>query len=123
MNEKKEDLVISNVVRSQVIEDYLYFFENKDIESIEGIFSEDCTLTDWNVGIVEGKQEVMQVFQNIFSNADDIVTDITHIHEDIGGILTCEMKLEVDGEKMIVADIFEFDNDDKIKRLRAYKGN
>ena len=115
--------VINNVIRSQVVEDYLDFFENKDLKSIEEIFSEDCLLTDWDVGVVEGKHSVIHVFQNIFDNVKDIVVDITHIHEDVTGILTCEMVLSIDGNKMLVADIFEFDEDDKIKALRAYKGS
>ena len=63
------------------------------------------------------------IYQNIFDDVDEIDVKILHIHEDITGILCCEMELTVDGELLLVVDIFEFDGDDKIKSLRAYKGN
>ena len=118
-----KDGVIDNVIRSQVVEDYLYFFENKDLESIAEILSENCCLSDWNVGKVAGKQNVLGVYSNIFNSVEKIECNITHIHEDIGGILTCEIELNIDGDEFSVADIIEFDEDDLIKSLRAYRGN
>ena len=118
-----KDHVIDNIIRSQVVEDYLYFFENKDVDNIAELFSEDCYLVDWNVGKVTGKSNVIDVYTNIFNSVQEIEADISHIHEDAAGILTCEMILVIDGEEMLVADIFEFDEDDNIKALRAYKGS
>jgi limonene-1,2-epoxide hydrolase len=117
------DAVISNVIRSQVVEDYLEFFEEKDIEGIEDVLADDCFLRDWDVGTVTGKPNVMKVFRKIFSAVEEIEVNISHIHEDITGILMCEMTLVIDGEELLVVDIFEFDEDDRIKALRAYKGN
>ena len=117
------DVVISNVIKSQVVEDYLEFFEEKDLEGIEDILANDCYLRDWDVGTVTGKANVMKVFQNIFSSVTDITVNINHIHEDITGILACEMSLVIDGQELLVVDIFEFDDDDRIRALRAYKGN
>jgi len=115
--------VVDNIIRSQVVEDYLDFFENKDIESIYDIFSDECSLTDWNIGTVTGKKDVMDVFKGIFESVRIIDVNIIHIHEDITGILVCEMVLIIDEEELLVVDIFEFDDDDKIKSIRAYKGN
>jgi hypothetical protein len=33
------------------------------------------------------------------------------------------MTLTLDDQELLVADIFEFDDDDRIQALRAYKGN
>ena len=118
-----KDTVIDNIIRSQIVEDYLDFFENKDFSSIEDIFSQDCSLSDWNIGTVEGKDSVMKVFSNIFKSVDSIEVNIKNIHEDPSGILTCEMVLKIDDDEILVADIFEFDADDRIKSLRAYRGN
>ena len=60
------DSVIDNIIRSQTVEDYLDFFENKDLESISNLFSDTCSLRDWNLGLVIGKDSVMKVFSNIF---------------------------------------------------------
>ena len=115
--------VVDNIIRSQVVEDYLDFFENKDIESIYDIFSDECSLTDWNIGTVTGKENVINIYKNIFDSVNTIGVNISHIHEDITGILICEMVLSIDGGEMLVADVFEFDDKDLIKSLRAYKGN
>ena len=115
--------IVDNIIRSQIVEDYLDFFEDKDIGSISEFISDECSLSDWNIGTVTGKEDVMNIYQNIFDDVDEIDVKILHIHEDITGILCCEMELTVDGELLLVVDIFEFDGDDKIKSLRAYKGN
>ena len=115
--------VINNVIRSQIVEDYLDFFENKDTDSISDLFSEDCTLTDWNVGTVVGKQNVVKLFSEIFNSVGNIEANVSHIHEDPDGILICEMVLLLDEEELLVADVFEFNEEDQIKALRAYKGN
>ena len=117
------DVVIDNVIRSQVVEDYISFFENKNIEVIENLFADDCSLTDWNFGEISGKENVINVFKKIFESFEKIKTETIHIHEDHDGIIILEMILFLDNEEMLVADIFEFDKDDKIKALRAYKGN
>ena len=115
--------VVENIIRSQIVEDYLDFFESKDVDSISEIISDQCSLTDWNIGTVTGKENVINIYKNIFDSVKTIDVNILHIHEDITGILICEMVLLIDGEEMLVADVFEFDDKDLIKSLRAYKGN
>ena len=117
------DFVIDNVIRSQIVEDYLDFFENKNIEGISDILSVDCTLTDWNVGTISGKETIMTFLTEIFDSVGDIEVNVSHIHEDMDGILICEMVLSLDKKEFLVADIFEFNQEDQIKALRAYKGN
>jgi len=116
------DVVIDNIIRSQIVEDYLYFFENKDVDSVSELLSDECSLTDWNVGNIQGKDNIVGFFVNLFESVDEIDVNISHIHEDFNGILICEMNLEIDSETMLVADVIEFDDDNKIKALRAYKG-
>ena len=117
------DCTIDNIIRSQVVEDYFYFFENKDLDSISELFSEECYLVDWNVGKVIGKENVLDVYSSIFDSVKKIESHISHIHEDLGGTLTCEIKLIIGDEKILTAYIFEFDENDNIKAIRAYKGN
>ncbi len=117
------DAVVDNILRSQCVEDYLDFFENKDLEGVSSLLASDCTLSDWNVGEVKGKEGVMEIFRTIFAEIGSIEVEISHIHEDLGGTLICEMRLTLDGDELKVADIFEFDDNDSIVALRAYKGN
>ena len=116
------DVVIDNIIRSQIVEDYLDFFENKDIDGVSELFSNECSITDWNVGNIRGKDNVINFFTSLFNSVGEIDVNISHIHEDFGGTLTCEMSLQIDSEVMLVADIIEFDDENKIKALRAYKG-
>jgi len=117
-----KDAVIANVIRSQIVEDYLDFFENKDVDSVAELFSDDCSIRDWSMDTIRGKEKVVSFFSNIFDSVGEIDVNITHIHEDFSGVLTCEMILSINGEQTFVADIFEFDEEDRIKALRAYKG-
>ena len=116
-----KDQIVDNIIRSQVIEDYLQSFEDKDIDSVMELFSEECSLYDWNVGVV-GKDNLARFFLGVFDAIENIEVNITHIHEDLSGTLICEMVLSLDETSLSVADIFEFDEEDKIKSLRAYMG-
>tara|TARA_Y100000034_G_scaffold76405_1_gene91812 strand:- start:2705 stop:3067 length:363 start_codon:yes stop_codon:yes gene_type:complete len=116
-----KDQVVDNIIRSQVIEDYLQGFEDKDIDSVMELFSEKCSLHDWNVGVI-GKDNLRQFFLGVFGDIENIEVNISHIHEDLSGILVCEMVLSLDETNLLVADIFEFDEEDRIKSLRAYMG-
>ncbi len=117
-----KDVVIDNVIKTQTVEDYFYFFEEKDLSSLEGILSLDCSLTDWEIGKVSGKDNVMEAFSNIFSSFEKITVDITDLHEDPDTIV-CEMVLNLDGQEFLVADVIDFDDEGLIKSIRAYKGN
>jgi ketosteroid isomerase-like protein len=116
-----KDQIVDNIIRSQVIEDYLQSFEDKDIDSVMELFSEECSLHDWNVGVI-GKDNLARFFLDVFDTIENIEVNITHIHEDLSGTLICEMILSLDETNLSVADIFEFDEEDKIKSLRAYMG-
>ena len=113
--------IIDNIIKSQCVEDYLDFFENKDLTSIENLLADNCSLSDWEIGTVNGKDDVMKVFSNIFDTVKNISVSIQHIHED-PDVIICEMILTVDEQELLVADIFEFDKFGRIKCIRAYKG-
>lgn len=66
---------------------------------------------------------IMAFFTEMFDSVGDIEVNVSHIHEDMDGILICEMALSLDKKEFLVADIFEFNQEDQIKALRAYKGN
>ena len=113
---------IKKCKKERIVEDYLDLFENKDLDGLESFFSNDCTIRDWDAGVVSGKQKVMKIFSNIFDSFENIEVNIHHIHEDHGGIIICEMTLSLDSENLFVADIFEFDSENLINHLRAYRG-
>ena len=106
----------------KISQKYFKSFSCKDIDLIESMLSSEVILKDWDI-YAEGKRDVLSATKNIFDSVKTIDVNILHIHEDITGILICEMVLLIDGEEMLVADVFEFDDKDLIKSLRAYKGN
>ena len=68
----------------------------------------------------------MEVYQNIFDLVDTIVVKPIRVwdflsHED--NVVVAELEIVINGEETeLVTDILEFDNDNKIKAIRAYKG-
>ena len=117
-----KDVTIDNIIRAQHVEDYLNCFENKDIEGISSLLSEICTLRDWNSCAIVGKSNVLDFISNIFKSCKIIEVDVLHLHEDPDTII-CEMSLDINGNKMLVADIIGFDDNDNISFIRAYRGN
>lgn len=101
----------------------LYFksFQNKDIKTLEKMFSEQITLRDWEVD-VKGVDRVLKANQNIFNNTGDIkITRMSTIaHE--SGLTFSEILIDVNGEQLKVLDVIVFNNDNKITSIRAYKG-
>ena len=104
---------------------YFKTFSNKDSEGLISMFSNTVYLRDWDI-TAEGIDEVLNANTRIFDVVDTIVA--THIRvwdflsqED--NVVVAELEIVVNKEtKLLVTDILEFDDDDKIKAIRAYKG-
>lgn len=99
---------------------YFQSFCKKDTASLEVLFSDNILLTDWDVQIV-GKQNVLNFNQRFFNSVDNIRIDVDKVAV---GLDTVIAEIKVIINDMIVAcivDVLEFDQDNKIKEIRAYK--
>jgi len=111
---------MSNPTQSQIALMYFQSFCKKDTASLEVLFSDSILLTDWDVQIV-GKQNVLNFNQRFFNSVDTIRIDVDRVAV---GMDTVMAELTIIINNKIVAsivDVLEFDQDNKIKEIRAYK--
>jgi hypothetical protein len=116
-----KDTIVDNIIRSQHAEDYLDYFGCQDLDSIESLLSPECVLSDWNVGIVKGIENVMKVYSDIFNSVEKIDIDILHLYEDSDAIIS-EMIITMDEKVMPIVDVIKFDESDLLLSIKAYRG-
>ena len=99
---------------------YLSRFENKDLIAIEKMFAKNVSLIDWEIK-ADGIEEVLKVNENIFKTIKTIKINIENIYCDNKAIIA-ELSIIINnGAPLSVIDIIEFDNENNIKEIRAYK--
>ena len=99
---------------------YFQSFCKKDAASLEVLFSDSIILTDWEVQII-GKQNVLNFNQNFFNSVDTIRIDVDKVAMGLDTVIA-EIKIIINNSISIaVVDVIEFDQDNKIKQVRAYK--
>jgi hypothetical protein len=101
--------------------EYFTTFSEKDTDGLRSMFSEDVVLRDWEI-MANGIDEVVDVNQNIFDSIDTILAIPIRVYDNQNTIVA-ELEITINGEETIlVTDILEFDKNEKIKEIRAYKG-
>jgi|TARA_E500000318_G_C3393570_1_gene146930 uncharacterized protein YacL (UPF0231 family) len=101
--------------------EYFTTFSEKDVEGLRSMFSDDIILRDWEI-IANGIDEVVDANQNTFDSVGTIIITPIKLHESSNTIVG-EIKITInDEENILVTDILEFDENKKIKEIRAYKG-
>ena len=101
---------------------YFKDFSSKDISSLKEVFANDMVLRDWEIE-AKGIDAVIKANQNIFNNVISIFVDPQNLYQE-GNIVIGELKIVInDSEIIYVVDLIEFNEDNKIKRIYAYKGN
>ncbi len=104
-----------------IAENYFKNFSNKDISALENMFTDDVELRDW-VFNVRGIKNVIDVNIKIFNNNDKILVKPLNIWQ-IDNLIFADLEIDTGKEKKeLVLDILHFNND-KIKKITAYKGN
>jgi hypothetical protein len=99
---------------------YFSAFEGKNISKLKSMFANSVSLRDWNVSVV-GIKKVINVNKEIFDSFKNIKIRVINIHiSEMTAI--AEIEINLDKDKTLVTDIIEFDKNNKIKSIRAYKG-
>jgi hypothetical protein len=105
--------------------EYFTTFSEKDTDGLRSMFSEDVVLRDWEI-MANGIDEVVAANQDIFDRVDTIVATPIRVWDFLSqedNVVVAELEIVVnDEETLLVTDILEFDDDEKIKSIRAYKG-
>lgn len=111
---------MSNPTQSQIALLYFQTFCKKDTASLEVLFSDNIILKDWEVEIV-GKQNVLDFNQRFFNSVSTIRIDVDKVAVGLDTVIT-EIKIIINNSISIaVVDVLEFDDENKIKQIRAYK--
>ena len=123
---KKKIMIINipmNLNLNNLTHEYFKRWNNKSITELSILFSEDIKLRDWNID-VSGFDDVVQANLNIFKELPNIKAEILKL-------FVCENKKTVTAELLIhlnnndkinVVDIITFNDNGKIKSIRAFKG-
>jgi hypothetical protein len=111
---------MSNPTQSQIALMYFQSFCKKDTASLEVLFSDSILLTDWDVMII-GKQNVLNFNQQFFNRVNNIRIDVDKVAVGLDTVIA-EIKVVIDNVVVAaVVDVIDFDQDNKIKEIRAYK--
>ena len=100
---------------------YLECYQNKDIESVSNLFSDDIHLRDWKISVF-GKSIAIAETQNNFDNASTIEIDVLNIMENANCVCG-ELKIVVNNQEVLfVVDVVTFNELGKISSIHAYLG-
>jgi steroid delta-isomerase len=112
----------SSVDNIDTIKKYFVNFENKNIEGLKRLFSDDVILADWNIS-AKGLPEVIDANINIFNSISSIkiIQNSTYCNEN-NKKFACDISVVInESETLDVVDLIEFNNNGKIKAIKAYK--
>lgn len=100
---------------------YLSKYAEKDLEEIAGMFADDIILRDWKIRVV-GKEKALEETRKNFEAAETIEIEVLATHGDHNTV-AAELKITVDTtEELYVVDVITFNDEGKIKSIRAYLG-
>ena len=109
-----------NNLRKLVL-DYFDLFSKKDLNSLETMFSKDISLRDWEIEAC-GLAKVIEANKKIFRSVETIVAKPKVLIID-GFRVAAELEIIVNNKDTLrVVDIIEFDDNQKIKKIKAFKG-
>ena len=105
---------------SQVALLYLKSFAEKDIGSLEVLFGDSMTLADWD-GQLVGKENILNFNKKIFASVNNIGVDVVKVAVGQSTVMA-ELKITLNNTTTLnVVDVIEFDDDNKIQSIKAYK--
>lgn len=101
---------------------YFKTFSSKDLSGLKEMFSDNVSLRDWELS-VSGLNDVLAANEKIFHSVENIYVVPLNIYKD-GSFVIAELEISVNNDKeiLLVIDVLEFDDHNKIKAIRAYKG-
>lgn len=102
----------------KLTQEYIKAFDNKDIESVSLLLTEDFALEDPVVKRIEGKESVLNAISGIFDSCNTLNFSSKNIYEE-GSTTIIEFILKLDDTVLTGTDIIEWENN-KMKELRAY---
>ena len=96
---------------------YFEAFNQKNIELLSTLYSDDVRLTDWLIN-VQTKEDVLSANEEFFKN--DFVLTLKSLHQ-VNNITFNEITIEVGGEVINIMDVITFNEKLEIENITAYK--
>ena len=121
--ETKSDNIImdsqltNNPIHLQKILDYFKAFNEKDLETLSHLYSEDVTLKDW-MGRWETKPMVLEENQNLFTSQPNLSITLNRI-ENKSNTSYCYISIGLEDTKLEVLDCIYFNEGGKISHIQA----
>jgi len=102
----------------ELTKEYIKAFNNKDLEKISKLLTDNFALEDPVIKRIEGKKISLEVIKKIFDSCNNLNFYAKNIYQD-NQTTIIEFKLKLDDTVLRGTDIIEW-HDNKIKELRAY---
>ena len=107
----------NNPIHLQKILDYFKAFNEKDLETLSHLYSEDVTLKDW-MGRWETKPMVLEENQNLFTSQPNLSITLNRI-ENKSNTSYCYISIGLEDTKLEVLDCIYFNEGGKISHIQA----
>jgi hypothetical protein len=99
-------------------EKYFEYFCTKNPKGLEGLYSDDILLTDWN-GIWKGKNAVLEMNESLFNNELFIrVIDIKQCENRT----YCHIIITINNIDLKILDVIDWNSNFTIKSIEAFDG-
>ena len=111
------DSQLTNPIHLQKIIDYFKAFNEKDLDTLSELYSEDVTLKDWT-GRWETKPLVLEENNNLFTSQPELKITLNRI-ENKSSTSYCYISIELEDTKLEVLDCIYFNEEGKISHIEA----
>ena len=96
---------------------YFEAFNNKDLDTLSTLYSNDVRLIDWDIDI-EGKEEVLNVNKGLFDL--DFTLELNKTYQ-IENITFNEITITIGEDVLEIMDVITFNENYQIENNTAYK--
>ena len=107
----------NNPIHLQKILDYFKAFNEKDLDTLSHLYSDDVTLKDW-IGRWETKPMVLEENQNLFTSQPNLSITLNRI-ENKSNTSYCYISIGLEDTKLEVLDCIYFNEGGKISHIEA----
>ena len=111
------DSQLTNPIHLQKIIDYFKAFNEKDLDTLSELYSEDVTLKDWT-GKWETKPLVLEENNNLFTSQPELKITLNRI-ENKSSTSYCYISIQLEDTKLEVLDCIYFNEEGKISHIEA----
>ena len=111
------DSQLTNPTHLQKILDYFKAFNEKDLDTLSELYSEDVTLKDWT-GEWHTKPLVLEENNNLFTSQPKLHINLNRL-ENKSITSYCYISIELEDTKLEVLDCIYFNEEGKISHIEA----